>query len=729
MQRQNILVRLTRSFTRPGPIVSVKAAIVATAATVGMTAAMVTTAAGLPSPWLPRDPGAARCRVTNGMAELQNSALRFAVRSKGNTLELEALDNAFTGEALPLHGELFAVTQRGADDIPSSRFQLIGQVSCTTLEPQPASLRAYAQRKGAALEADLVDPTIGLTVHWRAVLRDGANYLREEVRLQPAHDLDLATLQLIDLDEPGATVAGTAAGSPIIAGNRFFGFEFPMAEAFVVGGHATMTLKRRLPIRANRPVEYTAAYGVAPGGQMRRAFLAYLEDSRAHPFRPFLHYNSWYDIGYFNRYTESEALHAIDGFGEEMSVKRGVKVDSFLFDDGWDDPARLWQFNSSFPDGFQHIREAAARFGAAPGIWLSPWGGYGQPRKERLAAARAQHYAVDEQGIALSDPAYYRLFQDATAKLLRDHGINQFKFDGTGSPDKVTPGADFDSDFAAAITLIEQLRAIQPGLFVNLTTGTWPSPYWLDYADSIWRGGEDHSFAGVGTDRQRWITYRDAVTYGGIVRLGPLYPLNALMLHGIIFARHAKGLNSDPHDDFADEVHSYFASGTGLQELYISPDLLTSRQWDTLAESARWARDRAAVLRDSHWIGGDPARLEVYGWASWTPEHAVLALRNPSQHAQTFPVDLVQFLELPADAAGSWRVFPTFAHVRPRVWQTGRPELITLQPFEVSVWDLYPERGAARTAAGQVRTTPPVREKMTSIGTHFCPGAAHGSAL
>jgi len=82
----------------------------------------------------------------------------------------------------------------------------------------------------------------------------------------------------------------------------------------------------------------------------------------------------------------------------------------------------------------------------------------------------------------------------------------------------------------SAAALIADLRAEKPDLYVNLTTGTYPSPFFLRHAVSIWRGGEDHDFAGVGSDRQRWITYRDADTYAGIVKKGPLFPLNALML-------------------------------------------------------------------------------------------------------------------------------------------------------------------------------------------------------
>ncbi|HET6545389.1 MAG TPA: hypothetical protein VFG55_01430 [Rhodanobacteraceae bacterium] len=280
--------------------------------------------------------------------------------------------------------------------------------------------------------------------------------------------------------------------------------------------------------------------------------------------------------------------------------------------------------------------------------------------------------------------------------LVRNQGINQFKLDGTGSPDKVTPGSPFDSDFAAAISLIRDLRAVKPDLFVNLTTGTWPSPFWLLHVDSIWRGGWDHSFAGVGDDRQRWITYRDADTYGGIVRQGPLFPLNSLMLHGIIYARHAKGLDRDPGHDLADEVHSYFATGTGLQELYVSPDLLDARDWDLLAAGAKWARANAATLRDSHWIGGDPARLEVYGWASWRPDNAIVALRNPADRRQSFALDLARALELPDDAARRWTARDAYRpQAATRALTAGHTVPVTLEPFQVVVWNLRPTRDAA----------------------------------
>ncbi|HEX4511441.1 MAG TPA: enterotoxin, partial [Burkholderiaceae bacterium] len=459
----------------------------------------------LPPPWLPIDPGRAHCSVDADHAELKNRALRFAVSSAAGGLVPIALDNGFTGQAEPLAGDLFSILPRGAAWIGSRRFDLDGPVTCADVTPRPDAARAAEHRAGVMLLATLRDPSSGLRVNWRATLRDGTNYVREDFHLQSEREIDLARFAALELDLPDATAAGTVNGSPVIAGDRFFGFAHPMSEPLVLAGHAKAFVRRVLPLRAGVPVDYQAVLGVAPAGQLRRGFAAYLENERAAPFRTFLHYNSWFDIGYFTPYTAREAVDVIHAFDEQLVRRRSVTLDSFLFDDGWDDPAHLWQFNAGFPDGFAPVLAAARAAGAAPGMWLSPWGGYGPPREARLKTARAAGYEVDERGLALSGPKYYALFHATTLALLRRYGINQFKLDGTGSPDKVTPGSAFDSDFAAAIALIDDLRAVKPDLFINLTTGTWPSPFWLLTADSIWRNGEDTGFTGTGTNRQRWI--------------------------------------------------------------------------------------------------------------------------------------------------------------------------------------------------------------------------------
>ena len=205
---------------------------------------------------------------------------------------------------------------------------------------------------------------------------------------------------------------------------------------------------------------------------------------------------------------------------------------------------------------------------------------------------------------------------------------------------------------------------------------------------TTWRGGEDSSFAGVGTKRQQWITYRDWQTYQNVVLRGPLYPISSLMLHGIIYAKEADGLKTDPGDDFSDEVWSYFGSGTQLQEMYITHSLLTPKNWDDLAEAAKWSQANADELVDTHWLGGNPKNLEVYGWAAWCPRKASVVLRNPSDKPQDFNLDLLQDLEVEG----------TF-HVRSarkgdmsedRDMKAGEITALHLKPFEVKVLDLFP---------------------------------------
>jgi hypothetical protein len=108
------------------------------------------------------------------------------------------------------------------------------------------------------------------------------------------------------------------------------------------------------------------------------------------------------------------------------------------------------------------------------------------------------------------------------------------------------------------------------------------------------------------------MTYRDEQTYDNIVQCAPLYPLSSLMLHGIIYATNAIHLNTMSDTDFADQVREFFGNGTQLQELYITPRLLNSQNWDDLAESAKWSRANADVLSDTHWVGGDPGKGEIY---------------------------------------------------------------------------------------------------------------------
>ena len=625
---------------------------------------------------------------------LSNDAIAATWSVRGASLQWQALANHLTGASLPLAGSVFALVPGEGELLRSSDLKMIDAPVIEGAPVSPGSSKAADHTPGRQVRIELEDASAKLHISWRAILREGANYIRQEVTLKSQQQpFALTRIELIDAVIPGAVVSGNVKGSPVTAGTWFFGFEHPLSDCRVRSNRASCWLPRELPLLAGQSVTYSSVIGVAHAVELRRDFLKYVELERAHPYRTFLHYNSWYDLGYFDRYNEQGAVAVVQSFGDQLTKQRGVKLDSFLFDDGWDDPATLWKFNPGFPDGLAKVTQTAEGYGAAPGIWLSPWGGYDKPKQQRLASARAQGFETNEGGFALSGPKYYRYFRDTCFEMIDKYRVNQFKFDGTGNANEVIKGSDFDSDFDAAIHLIGEVRAKKPDLYVNLTTGTYPSPFWLLYADSIWRGGEDHSFAGVGSNRQRWITYRDSQIYRWVVEEGPLFPMNSLMLHGLIYARHAQRLGSDPGHDFPDEVHSYFGTGTQLQEMYITPSLLSTQDWDVLAEAAKWSRDNAQTLKDSHWIGGDPVRLEVYGWASWSPAKGIVTLRNPSDRQQDFTTTLAALLELPADSTPSYAArSPWKAESAASTLNISVKEQHTfhLQPFQVLTLVLVP---------------------------------------
>jgi hypothetical protein len=588
----------------------------------------------------------------------------------------------------------FSVALKDIGALRASDLIVRGSANVEHLTPNPSASRASDRLPGVAVHYTLADPAGQFEADWALTLRQGSSYIRQVLNITAAtRPLPLSGIVLVDVRSPGISLAGTVKGSPLIAGNFFLGFESPLSESSVVGDRGVSELHSGVSIGAGQSAQYSSVVGVAPNGQMRRAFLTYLERERAHPYRTFLHYNSWFDIGFFNPYTQQEALNRIHAFGDELNKKRGVTLDSFLFDDGWDDHNDLWKIRPDFKDGFAPLTQAAAEYGTAPGVWLSPWGGYGPAKRARVETAKRNGYEIVDGGLALSGPRYYKLFHDAVTSMVTSYGVNQFKFDGTGNVDQVVKGSAFNSDFDAAIHLIGDLRQLRPDLYINLTTGTWPSPFWLFYADSIWRGGDDTEFAGVGTDRERWITYRDGDTYDEIVKQGKLYPLNSLMLHGIVFAQKAPHLSTDPGHDFANEVHSYFGTGTQLQEMYITPSLMTEADWNVLAEAAKWSRHNASTLVDTHWVGGDPRWLQVYGWAAWSPQKAILTLRNPSTHPQDFALDVAQAFELPSEAARKFTAHSPWSadSAQPAIeLEAGKLFTFLLAPFQVITLEAVP---------------------------------------
>ena len=344
---------------------------------------------------------------------LGNDAVTGTWTTAGGVLRPVRFTDGVNKTALPVPAQVFTLAFADKTTLDAGDMRIVAAPVTETLAPNPSASRAAERVGGRRVTVRLRDGAGRIEAEWRAVMRDGSAYVRQELVLRAVGaDVPLRSVTMFAVRAPNAMVPGTVRGTPVVIGNAYVAVEHPLADNVVDGDDVRCRATRTLPLRPGAALELSSVIGVTRPGQLRRDFLAYLERERAHPYRTFLHYNSWYDIGYFNRYSEADALGAITALGTALHEQRGVTLDSFLFDDGWDDPTTLWHFNADFPDGFTKVAAATHRVGAAPGVWLSPWGGYGTPREERLAYGKKQGFETNADGFALSGPIYYKRFRD-----------------------------------------------------------------------------------------------------------------------------------------------------------------------------------------------------------------------------------------------------------------------------------------------------------------------------
>ena len=638
---------------------------------------------------------------------IENEYISIDIRTAGRRFAGVTVRDKVNGRSYDLGKEVFTIQLQEAKTdeacskkeytdvcLPLSAQDLMcGEVSVSSIAACPEGRRLVDRRAGQRAALPFAVTTDGYKLEWWVELREGQPYCRVGLNITPMQfAMPARKITLLNVQAPEARVEGSVKGAPVVAaGNRLFaGVESPLSKGEVTAEGFACSLERTTHLPARTQSSISAVLGFCTPGQLRRTFqLAYLNEERARPYFPLFNYNTWYDIGYFSRYSEQDVLDTVRMFGEELVRKRGVVMDSFLLDDGWDNTETLWQFHDGLPNEFRDIRALMESYGSAPGVWFSPWGGYGQPKLNRIAAA-GDTYETNERGFALSGPKYYELFRDMCLHMIRENGANHFKLDGCSGMADPAPGSRFGSDFEAAISLIDELRAEKPDIYINLTTGTWASPFWFGIADSVWRGNWDHDFCGVGTARQQWITFRDAMIYAHNVKISPLFPINSLMTHGVIYNKGARGLMTTEADDLADEIWSGLGLGTQMQEIYITPAMLKDHEWDTLAAAAKWTRANADTMVDSHWVGGDPAALEAYGFASWSPAKGILVLRNPSDVEQEFSFDPAAVFELPLGAPLRYSLSSPKGDTLPATAEAGKATQLTLKPFGVLIIEATP---------------------------------------
>ena len=621
-----------------------------------------------------KQPGVAKITQKANSYQLANKVLNASFINTGGKLYF----NGCSELGLQPDTELFKVLLGDGKTITASEMKL-EDVKMVTLAENPSAATASLRYAGKALEARFKYEE--LSIVWRAVLRNGSHYLRTEMDIQAAKDLPMKGIVAMNYlvaknsAYTAPEVVGNTRGAILASNHIFAGLETPMGlNSSKDEGNATHIeglWRRNTTLKAGKTWNISSVVGLVAPKQLRRSFLAYSERERAVAWRPYPVYISWYELNidrnnaqapsYKGNMTVEQCADVVSHWKTHFYDKYQMAPKAFVWDDGWDQYG-TWTFNPNFPNGFDEPANEAKKMGTGIGAWLGPVGGYGQSGEYRRA------YWRSKGGMQLSNEDYYNFFIRCCTNMIDRYDFRFFKFDGISAqasaigPDEGTRG---EENAEAIISIERAVRQKRPDIFLNTTVGTWASPFWFHFTDAVWRQEGDYGEAGdQGTDRERWITYRDRLVYQNFIQRSPVCPINTLMTHGFILSRWGAVSKNMDYDGIVREMRCAFACGSGMVELYNDYKLMDEIKdnqgnagalWKDLAECIKWQQEQADVLPDAHWVGGNPwdgKKANVYGWAAWNGKKSVLTLRNPSTSAQTFTTTLREALDIPAYVRG-----------------------------------------------------------------------------
>ena len=180
---------------------------------------------------------------------LGNKFVTATWSTDGGKFRAVSFEDLINKKKLALPADAFTLVLKDRTQIRSSEMQLKGSVRSERLTANRNASRFAERLGGTRLVANLASVDGSVDVVWNGILRDGSKYIRQEVTIEPMADLPISEIRLIDLDAPGAKVVGTVKGSPVVAGNIYFGFEHPLSESKVDGMHVTAWMNRELPLR------------------------------------------------------------------------------------------------------------------------------------------------------------------------------------------------------------------------------------------------------------------------------------------------------------------------------------------------------------------------------------------------------------------------------------------------------------------------------------------------
>lgn len=594
----------------------------------------------------------------DGVYVFGNELMAWHVAITNGAVRTLFLENRVTGARLDVAGEDFAFHIGRASTIgwapelkkPADQYPPFTVRDGVTITPDHC-IAQWLVRGRHTRTLVLYQPDLDLEVRLVYSAERGRPWLRRRVALRARGSEPLAIDQAAHhvrwRTDARATLGGV--GQPVaLDATWFLGIEHP--RALNTNEAQTIVLSQypgRIFGRALTELESMVA-GADETGMVHRVLDAYVEAIRR-PTRSVTLYNTWCDL----RGDEFTA----DAVGTTaLELRRNLELhdtmfDMFVVDDGWMNRRSIWEERTDrVPGGLPGLHDVISRAGFAMGLWLPLSGhnldtSWGEPLGYEVA--HTKYYCM-------SGTNYNRTLRVRLKSAIQQANVEYFKHDFCFFTCGRTDHGHFPSvneseeaNVNAMIALLEYERSLNPRLYQAITTGIWPSPWWLPHCDTIWMGGADHDF-----DRRLPATrgsvfemnYRDGALYTILEVNSNVFPLSAIMTHGIVDARHTVYDVRDEDDEgWANYVMNYLGRGTQMREFYITPANLNERRWNVLARGIRWARSLDPAMIRSRFILGDPRAGELFGFQGAGDGMSYASLRNPSLFPTNVALDALGF--------------------------------------------------------------------------------------
>ena len=567
-------------------------------------------------------------------------------------------------------------------------------------------------------------------------------------------------------------------GQPIYVQGMFMGCEFPATDTEIVNHVGYMryysgkTFDRLVKDSQAAVVDgnvvyntWQTVYGAARSTEqdvIQSDFYDYIY-SIATPSEFRIQYNSWFDNMMF--ISDENILETFIEFDRELSKAEVRPLDSYVVDDGWNNynssvptdntkirrsgttvnTTGFWEFNEKFPNELYPSSSLANKFGSNFGVWVGPRGGYnynGELANIMIAAGTGSKAG---NAVDVADREYVKNFAEMACDWQDRFQVNYWKWDGFanqsqfnefGAADGVPSYSESNrhmyggyermyhvSDlWEAWIDLFEIVRQNGeenniPKLWISLTCYVMPSPWFLQWANSVWiQCSADQADAGPSTSKMdKQMTYRDGVYYEFLKEREFQFPSKNIYNHDPVYGVEGTGMNinSATTEQFQNYLYMQSTRGTMFWELYFSDSIMTDEKYAVTAEFLEWAEANQDILSQSKMFGGDPngSTYNTYGYACFNETDGILSVRNPHNVAQDITFTYDRNIGVKENEDGVYYMEHTFRYSGTQAEKTGEFEYgktytMTLQPDEVRIFTISKEGD----------TTAPVIERAYTDG-------------